>query len=473
MSDKPLRLLVVGGGITGLTAAHRLQKRLQEMSRKFEIVLVESSNRLGGLIHTVRQDGYMLEEGPDCFLKDKPRGLAFCQEIGLEPELIETQLEARHAGVWRHNRLIPIPKGFQLIAPTDLSAMLMSSALSLSGKWQMLRDFWCPASTQLDETVGAFVRRRFGTEVLERFAQPLVAGIYGADPDQLSLKSAFPKLAEKDRKGSFFKQGNDKTQVEQTAATRTARTSLFASFKEGMATLVHQLGGQMTHVGARLNTSVRTLTGSENGWNVFFSNGEEMEVDGVCLAVSAPTLATIVMDMDPELYKLLMKITYSDSVAVHFALNEKDIQAKLEGSGFVVPLVEKKALSACTFVHRKFAGRAPAGGALLRAFSAGRAALALKNLSDQEVEKRLWKELKTILKIKGEPLFADLKRYRQALPQYIPGHTDRMNAISDHLSALPGLAMAGNWNNGVGIPDCIEAGERAADRLISDLCTDF
>jgi len=471
MADNPIRVLIVGGGITGMAAAYRLQKRFIQIGRPAEILLVDSSAHLGGIIATQRRDGFLLEEGPDCFLTEKPRGVGFCQEIGLEKSLIETQKDARQALLLRRNRLHTVPKGFHVVAPTDLGAMLLSPVLSLGGKFEMLKDFWCPRTTDSDETIGAFVRRRFGQEVLDRLAQPMVSAIYGSDADQMSLQSTFPAISDKDRQGSFFKRAfQKKAAADQAAEAHGARYSLFASFPDGMQTLVHQLGSQMTQVGARLQTSVRMLEGVESGWKALLSSGEELLVDGICLAVPATTAATIVMDMDPELYKLLMKVPYGDSISVYYALKESDIKRQMKGSGFVVPASEKRLISACTFAHRKFAGRAPEGHALLRVFAAGKNANHLWNQTDAYIEKRLFTDLQDILKIKGEPLFTYLRRYRQGLPHYVPGHQERMAAINDHLAALPGFVMAGNWNTGVGIPDCIETGERAAERLLSDLC---
>jgi oxygen-dependent protoporphyrinogen oxidase len=215
---------------------------------------------------------------------------------------------------------------------------------------------------------------------------------------------------------------------------------------------------------------VRHVEGLEKGWRIQLEGGQSIDTDAVCVCLPAYAAAPLLDSIHVGLAKALNDIPHADSLAVYYAFKEKDIGHPHVASGFLVPAVEKRSLTACTFAHRKFAGRAPLGFALLRAYAAGKAATTMLHMADADIEKRMLKDLKELLDIKTNPIFSTVYRYPKGLPQYTIGHLDRLETIRKHVAALPTLAVAGNWKNGVGLPDCIESGERAADHVVMDLC---
>jgi oxygen-dependent protoporphyrinogen oxidase len=470
MSENPLRVVVVGAGITGMACAHRLQERLSMMGRPFEIFLIEASNRLGGIVETIKKEGFLLEKGPDSFLAEKPRGVGLCNDLALTRDLISTRPESRRSFIVKKNKLHPIPRGFHILAPTDVFEMMTTRLLSIKGKFRLLKEFIIKAQPPADETLSSFVRRRFGNEVLENLAQPIVNSIYGADPGLLSMRATFPQFLQKEDKGSLLLQALKGTTAAPDQEASGARYSLMMSFKEGMQTFITGLGVKMTHVGVQFGTSITQLQGMESGWRMLLSNKQTLDADAVCLALPSEACASIVEEVSPRLAQTLRQIPLADSLSVYFALKKTALGKKMDGAGLLVPESERKSFTACTFVHNKFAGRVPEGYALLRTFIGGKAAGALWGLSDTEIERRVFTDLRALLNIQGAPLFSQLYRYRKGLPHYTMGHLDRIDEIRRQLAALPTLALAGNWRQGVGVPDCIDSGERAADQLMMDLC---
>ncbi|HVO32340.1 MAG TPA: protoporphyrinogen oxidase, partial [Elusimicrobiota bacterium] len=373
-------------------------------------------------------------------------------------------------------KLYPVPEGFHLLAPSRLWPILVSPLLSLSGKWRMLQEFRIRPSGLDDETLGSFVRRRLGQEVLDRLAQPLVAGIFGAEPDQLSLRSTFPNFLELEKHGSLIR-GMMAKAAAATGKASGARYSLFVTLKNGLQSLSDRLAERLGPSSIRTGIQIQSMTPASwegvPGWRLQLSNGETLDAEAVCLAVPSFAAARLLQPVDAELASDLSAIPYGDSLTAHFAFPAKAIRDPLNGVGLVVPAVEKRVLGACTFVHRKFAGRCPGDVALLRAFAGGSSARALLRHSDHEITDKLLKDLKELLGISAAPIFTTLSRYPSALPHYTLGHGDRVRRIEDRAARLQGLALAGNWQGGVGIPDSIESGEAAASSLIIQICKNY
>lgn len=464
-----IRVVVVGGGIAGMAAAHRLMERLNILGKPFEVQLLEASSRVGGTIATFQKNDFLLEAGPDSFISEKPRGVGLCQDLGIMREIVETNKNYRRSFIASKGRLYPIPDGFYLIAPAYLWPTLMSPLLSWKGKLRMLKEYGVPLQSPEDESLGSFVRRRLGNEVLTQLAQPLLSGIYSADPDKLSLRATFPQFLEMEKRGGVLRNLGKKAGTG-VAEASGARYKLFVTLKSGMQTLVdtlsRKLGSQVIHT----NTNVTGMQKSSSKWILTFSDAQTMEADAVCIALPAPEIAQLASSFDSEIAAQVATVPYTDSMTANFALKESDIKNPLNGFGFVVPEIEKRSLSACTFVHRKFPGRAPKGHALLRAYAGGKTAAALWNQTDADIQSRLFSEMKTLLDITGTPLFSTLQRYRNALPQYPVGHLANLKGIDARVAQHRGLALAGNWRRGVGIPDCIESGEAAADNIVMQLC---
>jgi oxygen-dependent protoporphyrinogen oxidase len=471
MTAPPLRVAVVGGGITGLAAAFRLQTRLSILGRPFAVTLLERAERFGGPIQTLRHQGFLLETGPDAFLSAKPRGTGLAQELGLSRELIPMRPEYRRSFIAWANKLYPVPEGFYMLAPTQLESVLFSRLLSWRGKLRLLKEPFIPLRPQEDESLGSFVRRRLGPEVLERLAQPLVAGIYAADPDELSLRATFPQFLDLEKQGGLLR--NMKRAFGRMPQASGARYSLFVTLKEGLGTFVDRLAEALGPQAARTQAGVSALLPAPDkaAWHISLSDGQSLEAEAVCLALAAPALTRLLAGIDAALARPLGAIPYADSLVAHWGLEAAQLPAKgLDGAGFVVPRAQKRLLGAATLVHHKFAGRVPEGGALIRGFAGG-ASLAREGMkSDHDLLELLWADLQRWVPVRGRPAFALLHRHQQAMPQYHVGHLARMQELEQQLARWPTLALAGNWRNGIGVPDCIESGERAAESLVNRLC---
>jgi oxygen-dependent protoporphyrinogen oxidase len=464
-----MKLAVIGGGIAGLAAAHRAVEWSQQNDRPLELMLFEAADRLGGTIQTERREGFLVECGPDSFLSEKPWALDLCRRLGLEGRLIRTDDSRRRTFVAFGGRLHPLPDGFQLLAPTRLAPLASSSLFSWRGKLRMAADLLLPRRGQGDESLGAFVRRRLGREALERVAQPLVAGIYTADPEDLSLAATMPRFLELERRERSVILGGWRASRQRPTESRSvsgARWSLFVTLAEGMEELVRALATRLPPGAARLKERIGSVARSGERWLVAPADGRAIEVDGVILAPEAHQVARIVRYLDPSLAHLLEGIPYASSATATLAYRRGDISHPLDGFGFVVPHVERRPILACTFSSVKYAGRAPEGHALLRVFLGGALQEATLAGSDQELIAVSRGQLAELLGITGEPLFARLVRYPKAMPQYHIGHLARVEAIEQCLRRYRGLAVAGGAYRGVGIADCVRSAEEAAERVL-------
>lgn len=459
------RVVVIGGGISGLAAAHRLT----ELNPALDLTLIEASDRLGGTLLTHEHDGFLLERGPDSFISEKPEAVALANRLGLESRLIETNSNHRRSFIVRNGRLRPVPQGFQLMAPSRIWPFLTTDIFSVLGKARMAADLFLPRRTTnglSDESLSSFVRRRLGREALERMAQPMVGGIYTADPETLSLRATLPRFLDMERDHrslilALLRKGRS------TKGTSGARYSLFLSFDRGMQVLVRALEQALTRVEIKTSTHVKSLLRDSAGWTIQTQTGETLAADAVCLAVPAYVAAHLLPNQ--KLISGLNQIKYASTATINFAYRREAIQHPLDGFGFVVPFVEKKSLIACTFSNVKFAGRAPDGHVLLRAFVGGALQPEMFALDESEMLDRVEKDLRELLGLTAKPLFAEVSKWERSMPQYEVGHLERVAAIESELVRLPNLQLAGNAYRGAGIPDCIRSGEAAAEKIINSL----
>jgi len=454
------RIVVIGGGVSGLAAAHRV------LEFGHHVTLLEASSRLGGTIQTTHRDGFLLERGPDSFISEKPEALQLAQRLGLESQLIQTNEEYRRSFIVRNGRLRAVPEGFQLLAPSRLWPFLTSDIFSLGAKARIAMDLFLPRKgtngTQ-DESLASFVRRRLGQEALDRMAQPMVGGIYTADPETLSLRATLPRFLDMEREHrslilAMLRQGQA-----QKSGTSGARYSLFLSFDRGMQVLVDELGSLKADV--RLNTRVESLK-FDRTWTITTNAGEQFEAESVCLAVPAYIAASL---LNGSVAAKLNQIKYASTATINFAYKRSDVNHPLNGFGFVVPLIEKRSLIACTFSSVKFSGRAPSGHVLLRAFAGGALQPEIFALDESEMAARVEADLRELLGINANPLFTEVAKWERSMPQYEVGHLDRVDEIEKELSKLPGLTLAGNAYRGAGIPDCIRSGQSAAESILTYL----
>lgn len=476
MADAALskeRVVIVGGGLTGLAAAHRLNQRAIQTKRPIEIVVLESRDRVGGAIWTERRDGFLLEGGADAFITNKPHGVDVCRELGIENRLIATDAQNRRSFVVREGRLVPIPEGFVMIAPSRLWPLLTSPVLSARGKARVLMDLFVPRrDADGDESLASFVRRRLGREALDRLVQPLVGGIYTADPTELSLSATLPQFAEMERRHRSLilaARRQSRAQKSGDSVSSGARYGLFVTLDGGMSLLPAALAESLPEGSIRLNTAVRRIAPPDSPrglWRVELLDSRAIESQVVVAATEAHAAARLVDGFDAELARQLRSIPYASSVVVNIAYPRDAIAHPLDGFGAVVPAIEQRRILAVSFSSVKFPGRAPAGTVLLRVFVGGALQPELFELNDEEVISLAREELESLIGARGEPILVDVARHARGMPQYTLGHLERMAAIHERAARHSGLLLAGNAFSGVGIPDCLRQGREAADSAI-------
>jgi protoporphyrinogen/coproporphyrinogen III oxidase len=475
--QSPRRVVVIGGGISGLAAAHRLVERSSPQESQPEILLLEASSRLGGVIRTERRDGFLLEAGPDSFISEKPAAIELAKRINLTSRLIETNERHRRSFIARKGRLHAVPEGFHLLAPSRFWPFATTGIFSLTGKARMALDLVLPRRVTTngrdEESLAQFVRRRLGREALERMAQPMVGGIYTADPEHLSLRATMPRFLKMEREHrslirAMWKQRR-KIQASESKATSGARYSLFLSFDEGMQTLVDGIMVRLNDVSVRLNTRVESLAfdDSTKQWKIGLHAGETILADAVCLSLPAYASAKLLREADARLAGELEAIPYASTATVNLAFKRADIAHALDGFGFVVPFTERRSILACTFSSVKFAGRAPEGHVLLRAFVGGALQPEMFALEKGAMIEAARRDLRQLLGVTEPPLFAYVEKWPRSMAQYHLGHLERVSRIQQRLSAHPTLKLAGNAFEGAGIPDCIRSGETAADEIFN------
>ncbi len=464
----------MGGGISGLAAAHRLMELSGEVPHNMEVTLLEASERLGGTIGTEHLGGFLVESGPDAFITEKPWGIQLCERLGIASNLISLNSARRNIYVVHQGSLVALPEGFILMAPTRLWPLLRTPLFSWPAKLRVLLELFLPRGRRVeDESMGSFVRRRFGQELLERVAQPLMGGIYAANPEELSLKSTMPRFLELERTRRSIIWASWLEQRRRARSRRTgsgARWGLFVSFPDGMQRLVETLAGRLPTGTVRHGTRVVALAwnAEKKIWGITTDGDRQLEADGVILAIPAYAAAGNLSSVDPELAMELAAIPYTSTATVTLGYRRADIPNGLDGFGVVVPVREGRQIIACSFSSVKYSGRAPAENHLLRAFVGGTLQLELFKQSDEAMERSVREELAALLEIRSEPLFCRIHRHPNSMPQYRVGHSERVGRIKERLAKHKGLALAGNAYGGVGIADCIHSGESAAEALLDE-----
>ena len=469
------RIIVVGGGISGLAAAHRLLELSQETGFKVEVLLLEAGRRLGGVIATERVGDFLLEAGPDSFISEKPWALRLCERLGIASSLISTNPSRQNLYVVHKGSLKLLPEGFFLLAPTRLWPLLSTPLFSWTSKLRMGWELFIPRRrAHSDETLASFVRRRFGQEVLDRAAQPLIGGIYAADPEKLSLAATMPRLLEMERTtGSVIRATRREQRDRQTGSG--ARWSLFVTLARGMQELVDALATRFPGETVRLGTKVTDLSwkAAKKTWLATTDREERLEADGVILALPSYSSAGILSSLAPEAAEQLKSIPYSSTATISLAYRQEDLPFQLNGFGFVVPAIEKRTIMACTFSSVKYPGRAPEKHVLIRAFVGGALQPSLFEQDDRTMENGVRRELSELIGARtAAPLFCRIYRHPRSMPLYHLGHLELLGKVEAKLANFPTLALAGNAYRGVGIADCVHGGEEAAEKVLSSLKRD-
>lgn len=443
-------LIVVGGGISGLTAAYRGKQR------GWNVLLLESSGRLGGALETERHQGTLQELGAESMVTAKPWGRELCHELGLHDQLVSPQAEYRRTLIVRSGKLRPIPEGLRLLAPSQWLPFLRSPAVSWAGKLRMACEFFVPPRrSPEDESLASFVRRRMGREALERIAQPLVAGIYTADPETLSMRATLPQFVEYEQ--NFGSVCRGLLTSPEARASSGPRYQLFCSLRGGLQQLIDSLKEAIGEDTFRLEHSVQSIAPVEgSGWKV-----DDWTTRRLVVAVPTYRASALVQGWDAPLAALLQRVDYLSAATVNLVYPLSAADRSTRAFGFVVPSIEKRDILACTFSHRKYPGRTGPDVALLRAYVGGAHRLDAMQWSDSEMVERSHAELASLLGIKAQPLSSTVKRYARAMPLYRVGHLEWLRTLTDQSSRWPGLALIGNAYKGVGIPDCIRLANEA------------
>jgi oxygen-dependent protoporphyrinogen oxidase len=483
-----MRTAIIGGGIAGLAAAFELEKA-RAAGAQLEYTLFEARDRLGGSLASEIVDGVVLERGPDSFLTAKPAAAELCRELGLGSELMPSNDAARKTYIVVKNRLVALPDGLMFLVPTKLIPTATTRLFSWKTKLRMGMELLHPPrpTGHVDEAVAALVERHFGAEAVERLADPLLSGIYGGDAAQLSARAVLPRLVEMESEYGSLTRGmlaahrkmrakapaqknrNSNGQGAKSAGTR----STFTTLRGGMQQFIDALVARLDVGSLRCGTAVSGLERVASGWKVETSESAEI-FDAVIMASPAWAAAVLLGNVDAALGEELAAIPYSSSITVNLIYDEARLGRLPEGFGFLVPASEKRAMLACTFVHRKFLGRTPPGKAVLRAFLGGTKNEALLAESDETLVGTVRRELAEILGdgligLAIEPEHTQVSRWRRAMAQYAVGHQQRIERIAARVAGLPGLRLVGNAYDGIGIPDCIRLGRKAAKELMT-LC---
>ena len=471
----PERVVVVGGGLSGLVAAHRVVERARADRRTVDVVVLEGRERIGGTIWTERLDGFVLEGGADAFSANKPWAVELCHRLGLGDQILGTDPRHRRSFVVRDGRLLPLPEGFVLMAPNRIIPLITTPTLSLRGKLRMLLDLVLPGKAdEADESLASFVKRRLGREVLDRLVQPLVASVYMADANESSLRAILPRfLRMEEDHGSLIRaalrEGRRARTVERNSTG--GRYGLFVTLADGMDTLPRTLAAALPPRAVRLGTAVRRISRNlpATPWLVELLDGAPIEADVVIVATEAHASARLLDGVDPALSLQLRAIPYASSVIVNIAYRRDQVAHPLDGFGVVVPAIEKRAIAAVSFLSVKVPHRAPAGTVLLRVFLGGATQPELFDRDDEALRTLVRAELHDLLGASGEPLLIEVARHPRAMPQYTLGHSERIESIHRHAARHPGLILTGNAFDGVGIPDVVRAAESAADAALAAL----
>jgi len=467
-SRETLRVVIAGGGISGLAAAHHLQETAARGDGpRIEIRVLEAGSRPGGLVRTESVAGLVLETGADSMIAQKPAGLALCERLGLGDEVVRLDSPRPTMQVVHRGRLVDLPPGFALLAPARLRPLLVSRLFSWRGKLRILAEPLVPRrrSPASDESLRSFVTRRLGREALERAAEPIVCGLYTADADRLSVAATLPRFLELERTHGSVVRGLRRL----TRAHASSQGARFVWLRGGMERLVDRLVAALApgtlDLGARIER-VHPDPGTGR-WCIDVQGRPASQADAVILATPGWTAAELVSQADPSLARDLATLQYASCATVHLLYRAAQVRAALSSYGFFVPRTAGLPILGCSYVSQKFPGRAPADRVLLRAFLGGALDPDVLERSEDERIQIAHRTLAALLDIEGQPELARAHAHPRSMPQYAVGDRSRIERIGERLALHGGLLVAGSLLGAVGVPDCIESGQRAAERALA------
>lgn len=459
-------IVIVGGGITGLTATYYLQEAIKQRKLPYTITLIEASDKLGGKIATIRKQGFTIERGPDSFLIRKEAASRLAHQLGLKNELIKNQTGKSYVLVG--DRLHEMPKGSFMGIPTKLFPFLLSPMFSLKGKVRMLCDLLLPAkSTSTDQSVGNFFRYHFGNELLENLIEPLLSGIYAGNIDRLSLMATFPQFYQMEQTHRSLIKGARRTLATDVASS-TKKESKFYALKGGLDSLVKRLEQQFDPKIVQLlsATKVDHIKKDQTSYQLLLHNGDVRFADSVILTTSVSQAKRMFRSFN--FWEDFGAITATSVANIAMAFDLSAIPTNLDGTGFVVSRNSDYRITACTWTHQKWPSTTPDNKALLRCYVGKPGDEAIVNLSDEEITSIALQDLQQVMGITEKPDFSVVTRWKHAMPQYTVGHMQRLESLEQSLKKqLPGVFVAGNSYRGIGLPDCIKQGEQVVDQVLT------
>jgi protoporphyrinogen oxidase len=458
------RIAIVGGGIAGLTAAYELS-RLANSGAAVEAVLFEASPRLGGIVETVREGGFVIECGPDAWVTEKPWARELADELSLADQVMPSNDATRKTYVLVDGQLKAMPDGMRMMVPSNLDALDQSDLFSADAKQAFhaevdRADELKASAPQHDESVADFVQRHFGDEVLATIGAPLLRGVFGGDVTKLSVRAVMaPFVAMEREHGSLIA-----AMQARAAAGDNKSTAIFTTLQTGLGTLVDSMIATIPEDWIRLGTKVRSIARHHDAWELKTSTAQET-FDAIMMAAPAHIARELLLPIEGRAAEL-MQMDASSAVVVAFGFADAATLRTPPGFGFLVPEGSGSRLLACTFIDQKFNHRVPQNGKLIRAFFGGDAAERLMRCGNDEVASIARLELAHILGPLPEPQVSVVRRWPKSLPQYAVGHLERMQELDERVRSLDGLNLLGNGYRGVGLPDLIRDARIAARQII-------
>lgn len=470
--QKVKKIAIIGGGISGLSAAYALEKEAADSGINVKIDLIEKQGRMGGNILTEKHDDFIVEGGPDCVFSEKPSSLQLCEKLGLEKELLKTQEEKKGTYVFWNDKLHDLPEGVVLMIPTMILPILFSSLISIPGKLRMgLEPFIAKRTSPEEETLSQFVTRRLGKELLDKIAEPLVAGIHAGDPDTMSINASFPRFVDLEQNYGSLIRGmlSKKKQMLSMIKGKKPKYTMFMTLKDGLQNLTDSLHTTLSKADKLIDSEVFTIAREEAQYEVALKSGYSDMYDSVIVATPAYAASNLVKNVDKSLSEKLSEIPYVSTATVSLAYTSAEVNRLNKGFGFIVPKIAGRKIMAATYSSNKFPCRAPEGKMLLRCFVGGAQNENLVFQDDKEMVSMVRNELKVTAGINAEPLFTKVYRWEKSMPQYVIGHQDRVKKIEELTAKHPGLYLTGSAYNGIGISDCISTSRKAAEDAVKFL----
>lgn len=466
MAQRAPTIVIVGGGITGLAAGYWLQQKANACQRPIDLKVLEREEQVGGKLQTEHHNGFIIEQGPDIFLARKPRGIGLCEALGLSNQIQGTNPAFKGSYIQHKGQLHPLPSGFSGLLPANVWSVLGTPLLSLAAKLRLALEPLIPRRKETtDESLGHFIQRRLGRETYTRLVHPLLSGIYGGDIEQISLQATFPQFQALEQQHGSLIRG---LRAKKSAPAGPNYGSAFVTLKDGMGSLPKAVAAQLGDA-VRCKQDVTAVHRTDPTFRIERARQAPLAADAVLVTTPAYHAADLVQSLSPDLAASLGAIPYTSTMTVTLGYDKADVPRPLDAYGYLVPASEGKLIRACTWSSSKIEGRAPKGSVLIRVFVGRSQEEPCFALSDDALLAAISKELHETLGIATQPQLVRIRRWLRAMPAYVMGHLERLTEIDEALADQPGLFVAGAAYRGVGIPDSIQDGERAAAALWSHI----